>query len=779
MINQVTGIQFVRIISISILTLLFLFEPSKTNDVHSTVSGTSDELFIVDCLIPGQTRRLGRKMVYQTARRSIKTTAEECAISGGEYVLDEGKSYEVALKIWLPLAKKGDPKAQNYVGEIYEKGVDGKPNYQEAAKWYQIAADNGYARAQINLGNFYEQGLGLQQDKEKAFNLYREASGMEEGLSIISTEEYEELIIENVQKSSEIESLKKQLDEINNRLNKSKSELEQREQGVVIEKRKLEETKQKLEDLKKQGSTNKDIQLTEKSKEVRDKTIELAKLQNRIKHLETEALKYKSQLANAPQHGVEKVEMEKEIQISKEKYKNLNNQYKYTKTELDQRRNEALTLEYELTEAQSEIQNKQNQLEGHSLEIAKLETQLFKQDDVVRKREEQISRLNQQIKDLETQKITINENKGKGISPLGPIITMIDPKIDNTRGVNVVKSQGNIERSIIGKIEAPAGLMSFTFNGVNVINNINKESGLFHLKANVNSTDLPVNLVAVDNEGKRASTDFLLRPEVHYTALAEDSAESESSIMDFGNFYALIIGNNDYNHWSDLQTPENDANVIEKILRVKYGFKTEVILNANRSDILNAFNKYRKQMTENDNLLIYYAGHGYLDKGNEQGFWIPIDGELDNDTQWIPNTRIADYLEAIKARNILVISDSCYAGTLTRDSIPKLDADKIGEERLKYLHDLWEARSRMVLTSGDIEPVLDTGGGGHSIFAKVLINLLNANNDIVEGLKLYVMLKEQVGYNALRLTRTQTPQYAPIRFAGYETGDFVFVPKKL
>ena len=52
----------------------------------SAVPGRAETLLVVDCLLPGQVRKLGRQMTFLTARRPIKTSAQDCEIRGGEYV---------------------------------------------------------------------------------------------------------------------------------------------------------------------------------------------------------------------------------------------------------------------------------------------------------------------------------------------------------------------------------------------------------------------------------------------------------------------------------------------------------------------------------------------------------------------------------------------------------------------------------------------------------------------------------------------------------------------
>ena len=72
--------------------------------------------------------------------------------------------YPTALRLWMPLARQGNARAQLYLGFMYEDGQGVPQNYAEAVKWYRLAADQGNARAQSNLGFMYEKGQGVPQN---------------------------------------------------------------------------------------------------------------------------------------------------------------------------------------------------------------------------------------------------------------------------------------------------------------------------------------------------------------------------------------------------------------------------------------------------------------------------------------------------------------------------------------------------------------------------------------------------------------------------------------
>ena len=105
----------------------------STTTKQAEQQSNGSEWLVVDCLLPGQIRKLGRGLTYLTQRRPIKTTSVDCEIRGGEYVSYDRADYKTALSIWLPQAQQGSSEAQVYVGEIYEKGNGLMPDYAVAA----------------------------------------------------------------------------------------------------------------------------------------------------------------------------------------------------------------------------------------------------------------------------------------------------------------------------------------------------------------------------------------------------------------------------------------------------------------------------------------------------------------------------------------------------------------------------------------------------------------------------------------------------------------------
>ena len=252
--------------------------------------------------------------------------------------------------------------------------------------------------------------------------------------------------------------------------------------------------------------------------------------------------------------------------------------------------------------------------------------------------------------------------------------------------------------------------------------------------------------------------------------------------INFGKFYALVIGNQDYDSIENLDTPINDIHAVANILENHYGFQVQKVINADDVGVMEAINNINNLLTENDNLLIFYAGHGArLQTGEiESGYWLPTNAEAPpRDTFWVANEFVTRHLARIKAKRVLVVADSCYSGLLS--SAPGFlmmgDDSKYTNEYIKYKA---PKRSRLLLASGGDFPVLDSTGNtekNYSIFTKAFLNALSNNNDILSAPQLFMEVRSAVNISAQDVGFEQTPIYKTIKGAGHEVGDFFFVPK--
>lgn len=715
-------------------------EVTLTPEARAQMTKRVEDLMIVDCLLPGQLRKLGGQATYLTARRPIKTSAVDCEIRGGEYVAFDRANYATALKVWLPFANEGDPKAQTYVGEIYEKGAGVSPDYPVAALWYQRAADQGFARAQINLGHLYEKGRGVIQDSAKAMSLYRAASGLKEdelayAATIASTlatvqmnqEELAYLKALALQKDEEIQSLKRELSSVEVKLQILQREASEAHQQI-----------QSLEDTLKQSKVvTKPFTATQQNNpKARER------LKNEITHLR---------------------------QLLQE----------------EQRRSDQEVFQF-AEEVQALAEQKR-------LVIAALEEQLQLSRSSLLEKELKIKTLKQRssgyqksIKVMEVESVELVE---------GPAIEIIDPPMTLTRGHPTVQLRSSVSmKEIIGKVTAPAGLATFKINDhAQPIDQYN----LFWAEIPILRADNPVEIVAVDQRGRRASVSFSLQTNALNNTLNNTLIDSganmswrDPSVVDtnsdglatdnlkLGQYYALVIGNNNYKNFSKLQTAVSDAKETAALLKNKYGYQTTLLLNANRYTLLSELNRLRSELTEKDNLLVYYAGHGELDRLNQRGYWLPIDAERTNTANWISNVAISDIFNATAAKHVMVVADSCYAGTLSSSSVARSTLDMPPEAHAEWVKVMAKTRARTVLTSGGVAPVLDGGGGNHSVFANAFLEVLRDNKGLLEGYGLYRQVLEKMRTRSMAVEIDQVPDYAPIKHAGHEAGEFFFSSKQ-
>jgi uncharacterized caspase-like protein len=207
---------------------------------------------------------------------------------------------------------------------------------------------------------------------------------------------------------------------------------------------------------------------------------------------------------------------------------------------------------------------------------------------------------------------------------------------------------------------------------------------------------------------------------------------------------------------------------IGKIYREQFGYEVRTLPNADKATIIREFNRLILETGANDSVTVFYAGHGQLVEKTGRGYWIPAKAAADDPTQWISNQDIGRILENIPARQVLLVSDSCYSGMLTRDA--KLQKSEVLADPVAVL----ERRSVTVLSSGGEEPVADAGKDGHSVFAWHFMQTLKGVQQWSNGVDVYQQLADTVKQDF-----PQEPQYGAAIGAGHERGgDFLFEVRK-
>lgn len=289
-------------------------------------------------------------------------------------------------------------------------------------------------------------------------------------------------------------------------------------------------------------------------------------------------------------------------------------------------------------------------------------------------------------------------------------------------------------------------------------------NGAFVKQVSVPLGQTEIEIDAVDDRGVIGSTTVKVMRTERGQLQPGNGLDDLLDSIEFGRYHALVIGNNDYaaDDIPALKSAVNDARAVADVLKTDYNFNVDLMLNATRSEILTALDNKSRALGPQDNLLVYYAGHGYYDEDVDIGYWLPVDASLATKEAWIRNSAITDTIKSMKAKHVLLVADSCFSGTLLRN----VDIRRTG----RFYEQMANRSARLVMTSGGIEPVMDEGGDGHSVFARNLIRKLRSSDQIIDGTSLYQAIREPVV-----MTSQQVPQYSNIRFIDSDGGDFLFV----
>lgn len=318
---------------------------------------------------------------------------------------------------------------------------------------------------------------------------------------------------------------------------------------------------------------------------------------------------------------------------------------------------------------------------------------------------------------------------------------------------------------------------SFVIQKLIALAGMNVNENIKDFKTRIGSAKFETYLVQYESE---AITSLRLIPD-SYASGAQTGGESRPSIIAAigenpanpaeiafkGKYYALLIAIEDYKDplINDLDKPLKDAQKLFDVLVNQYLFeKANVIFlkNPNREEIISALDKLEKEVTKSDNLLIFYAGHGYWNETSQKGFWLPSDASKQNTSNWIGNSSVSDYIRSIPAKHTLLIADACFSGSIfkTRSAFGNQDMSA------KKLYGL---DSRKAMTSGTLTEVPDK-----SVFIEFLVKRLYENQDkYLPSEQLFFSFKPAV------LNNTESiPQYGVVGNAGDEGGDFIFMKRK-
>ena len=341
-----------------------------------------------------------------------------------------------------------------------------------------------------------------------------------------------------------------------------------------------------------------------------------------------------------------------------------------------------------------------------------------------------------------------------------PEIIITSPQL--SRGVHVVSTEGNSRSeklfAVTGiAIEGSGILRVFVNDVVATLSDTGKFSAAIKIKPGEN----PVLIRATDRNGNTAKHRFnIIRPSEFtvYKANKKTREEDNKNLVS-ARFFALLIAVEKYNDpaINELDQPLLDAKNLAKILTEEYTFSPQHVLlleNPTRAQIVNTFYTLSRTITPADNLLIFYAGHGYWEEKFEVGYWLPSNAKKEDRAEWLSNSTIRDFIRGIKSRHTLLVADACFSGGIFKTR-------KAFETVTPAVRELYKLKSRKAITSGTLTEVPDK-----SVFANYILKRLSDNGEkYLSSQALFSKFRAAVINNSLT---NQVPQYGTIHGCGDE-----------
>lgn len=323
----------------------------------------------------------------------------------------------------------------------------------------------------------------------------------------------------------------------------------------------------------------------------------------------------------------------------------------------------------------------------------------------------------------------------------------------------------NNTAQIVGQARDVSGIASVLINGKSV-KSID-DNGLFVSTASLKQGINKITIAATDRAGNQTSKEFTITCNGTASSVLTDLPLLDAP--DAPRYYAILIAEKDYTDKSflSLNNPVLDALKLKRVLETKYTFPSsniDTLFNRNRDDILGLIAQRCNTLKENDNLLIFYAGHGTARKDQHNrtfGYLVPSSAKKGNYASYISSVNIAEVLtEDSHVKHILFIADACFSGSLTRSE---------EDDMPRNIKSSYENKSRKIMASGNLEPVPD-----NSMFMYHVLDRLEKNKE--KYLTDYDLFNS-VFLEVKKTTYKQDPQYAIIANTGDEGGKFVFIRK--
>ena len=331
-----------------------------------------------------------------------------------------------------------------------------------------------------------------------------------------------------------------------------------------------------------------------------------------------------------------------------------------------------------------------------------------------------------------------------------PVITLSEPS--PSRGFEVTSTAS--AAMVKGFASDPSGIKAITINGNEVYN---RNDGNFWGEVQLQEGLNKITVSATDMAGNKAEQIFELNK--------KPGKAKADMVSKPGKNYALLLAAQNYTDKKipSLENPVADAVKLKLILKNDYRFAEEEIItlfNPSADDMRSRMLELKSQLQPEDNLVIFYAGHGIWAEKERKGYWLLTDAKLSEPSSWLSNAEMLELIAGVPARHTLLITDACFSGSVFKTR-------NVNVDRPVAIEQLDEKISRVAITSGN-----DTEVPDRSVFMKYLVKALGENKE--KYLSAQKMFVNHIIEAVMTETKTE-PRYGTLEQAGHIGGDFIFM----
>jgi WD40 repeat protein len=245
----------------------------------------------------------------------------------------------------------------------------------------------------------------------------------------------------------------------------------------------------------------------------------------------------------------------------------------------------------------------------------------------------------------------------------GPEIQIDSPEYSERRGFQPTINSSAEPIRVSGRVTDPSGVAEIKVNGIGVEVREDKFETAVSLTAGNNL----IRVTATDTWGNQSVKEITVQP----PPLTRKD-------------YALLFAVDTYDHWPRLRYPRVDAINIKQDLEQIYGFQVELIKNPTETEVFEVLDRYaQKEYAPEDQLLIFFAGHGYFNEGFKIGYLVAQDTQRPNDNgtllSYLSHSHFRDIIDRMACEHIFLIMDTCYSGTFDERLAMRGEAENLSE----------------------------------------------------------------------------------------------------